>query len=91
LKQHTFKIVTKRGSTDGSLLETGIVMEGKQVIAGLQSIPAACVILLALIYAVNLNYPKPLRYTFKFFQKMLLELDSGKLFPKILSLKNKLL
>ncbi|KAI5613818.1 hypothetical protein C0J50_11291, partial [Silurus asotus] len=89
LKQHTLKIVTKRGSTDGSLLETGIVLEGKQVIAGLKSIPAACVILLALIYAVNLSYPKPLRYTFEF--ENLLEVDSGKLFPKILSFKNKLL
>ncbi|KAI5086935.1 hypothetical protein C0J45_23218, partial [Silurus meridionalis] len=59
----------KQGSTDASLLETGIVVEGKQVIAGLQSIPAACVILFALIYAGNLSYPKPLRYTFKFFQK----------------------
>ncbi|KAI5627564.1 hypothetical protein C0J50_12884, partial [Silurus asotus] len=90
LKQHTLKIVTKRGSTDGSLLETGIVLEGKEVIEGLQSISAACVILLVLIYAVNLNYPKPLRYTFKFFQKILL-VDSGKLFPKIMSFKNKLL
>ncbi|XP_066527645.1 uncharacterized protein [Hoplias malabaricus] len=91
LKDHTLKIVTKGGSTDGSPLEAGIVLEGVQVIAGLQSVPNACVILIGLMYAVNLSYPKSPRYTFEFFQKMLLELDSGKLSPRILSLKNKLL
>ncbi|KAI4903446.1 hypothetical protein NFI96_022021 [Prochilodus magdalenae] len=85
------KIVTEGGSADGSPLEAGIVLEGVQVIAGLQSVPNACVVLVGLMYAVNLSYPKPLRYTFEFFQKMLLELHSGKLSPKILSLKNKLL
>ncbi|KAL6489211.1 hypothetical protein MHYP_G00029520 [Metynnis hypsauchen] len=91
LTHHMLKIVTKGGSADGSPLEAGIILEGVQVIAGLQSVPNACVILVGLMYAVNLSYPRPLRYTFEFFQKMLLELDSGKLSPKILSLKNKLL
>ncbi|XP_072565352.1 uncharacterized protein [Paramormyrops kingsleyae] len=91
LKNHTLKIVTKGGSADGSPLEAGIVLEGTQVMAGLQSVPNACVILLGLMYVINLSYPKPLRYTFEFFQKVLLELDSGKLSPKMLSLKNNLL
>ncbi|KAI4876113.1 hypothetical protein NFI96_026147 [Prochilodus magdalenae] len=91
LTHHALKIVTEGGSADGSPLEAGIVLEGVQVIAGLQSVPNACVVLVGLMYAVNLSYPKPLRYTFEFFQKMLLELHSGKLSPKILSLKNKLL
>ncbi|KAL7838365.1 hypothetical protein AOLI_G00267690 [Acnodon oligacanthus] len=91
LKHHTLQMVTKGGSADGSPLEAGILLEGVQVTAGLKSVLNACVILIGLMYAVNLSYPKPLRYTFKFFQKILLELDSGKLSPKIPSLKNNLL
>ncbi|XP_053095998.1 uncharacterized protein LOC117599184 [Pangasianodon hypophthalmus] len=90
LAQHTLKIVTKGGSADGSPLEAGIVLEGVQVLSGLSGVAKACVALFGLMYAVNLSYPKTLRYTFEFFQKILLELDSEKLSPKILSLKNKL-
>ncbi|KAI4890644.1 hypothetical protein NFI96_009805 [Prochilodus magdalenae] len=61
LTHHALKIVTEGGSADGSPLEAGIVLEGVQVIAGLQSVPNACVVLVGLMYAVNLSYPKPLR------------------------------
>ncbi|KAI4885982.1 hypothetical protein NFI96_028798, partial [Prochilodus magdalenae] len=60
LTHHALKIVTEGGSADGSPLEAGIVLEGVQVIAGLQSVPNACVVLVGLMYAVNLSYPKPL-------------------------------
>ncbi|KAI4899927.1 hypothetical protein NFI96_008311, partial [Prochilodus magdalenae] len=43
LTHHTLRIVTKGGSADGSPLEAGIVLEGVQVIAGLQSVPNAYV------------------------------------------------
>ncbi|XP_058233597.1 uncharacterized protein LOC131344999 isoform X2 [Hemibagrus wyckioides] len=80
LEQHTLRIITKGGSMDDPL-QNGIVLEGIEVLTGL-----ACALLLGLIYAINLSYPKELRYTFEFFQKILLELDSGKLSPKIHSL-----
>ncbi|XP_076845338.1 sterile alpha motif domain-containing protein 3-like [Brachyhypopomus gauderio] len=91
LKQHTMKIVTKGGSTEDDPLDVGIVLEGREVLAGLSSVARACALLLGLIYAVNLSYPKQLRYTFECCQKMLLELDSGKLSPKVHTLKSKLL
>ncbi|KAL7889569.1 hypothetical protein AOLI_G00018270 [Acnodon oligacanthus] len=61
LKHHTLQILTKGGSADGSPLEAGIVLEGVQVTAGLKCVLNACVILIGLMYAVNLSYPKPLR------------------------------
>uniref|UniRef100_A0A3B1JSI2 Uncharacterized protein n=1 Tax=Astyanax mexicanus TaxID=7994 RepID=A0A3B1JSI2_ASTMX len=91
LAQHTIKIVTKGGSTEDDPLDVGIVLEGREVLSGLSSVARACALLLGLIYAVNLSYPKQLRYTFEFCQKMLLELDSGKLSPKVHALKSKLL
>uniref|UniRef100_A0A672SH25 Uncharacterized protein n=1 Tax=Sinocyclocheilus grahami TaxID=75366 RepID=A0A672SH25_SINGR len=82
LEQLTLKIITKGGSTDDPL-QTGIVLEGIQVMAGLAGVANSCVFLLGLIHAINLSYPKELRYSFEFFQKILLELDSGKLFNSI--------
>ncbi len=68
-----------------------MVLEGVEVMTRLVGVAKACVFLLALIYAINLSYPKELRYSFEFFQKVLLELDSGKLSKKVYSLKNRLL
>ena len=69
----------------------GIVVEGITVLTALTNFPRACAMLVGLTYAVNLAYPKELRYTFEVFQKLFLELDSSKLSPKVNSLKNKLL
>lgn len=92
--QHTMNIfiVKKEGaSEDDDYEDIGIVLEGQEVLAGFRNVSQACAALLGFIYALNLQYPKPLRYTFEVFQKLFLELDSLKLSPKVLSLKNQLL
>lgn len=84
------RIITKGGSADDPY-QTGVMLEGIEVLTGLAGVTKACVFLIGLIYAINLSYPKELRYSFEFFQKVLMELDSGKLSPKIYTLKNRLL
>ena len=70
--------------------EVSIVIEGNQVhTCGYRT--KACVLLMGLIYALNLEYPKKLKYTFEVFQKLFWELDGAKLLKKVQSLKNKLL
>ncbi|XP_029106664.1 uncharacterized protein LOC114912178 isoform X2 [Scleropages formosus] len=87
LMHHTMKIsVFKRGEQD----DISIVLEGAQVVSGLGNVAKACAVLLGLTYALNLSYPKQLRYTFEAFQKLILELDTCKFSPKMQSLKNKL-
>lgn len=71
--------------------EFGIVIEGVQVLSALDNFASACAMFVGLTYALNLAYPKEVRYTFEMFQKILLELDCTKLSPKLMSLKNKLL
>ena len=71
--------------------DIGIVIDGTKVLTALGNFPRACAMLIGLMYAVNLAYPKELRYTFEAFQKLFLELDCSKLSPKVTSLKSKLL
>lgn len=60
--------------------DVGVVLE---VLQSLPSVTLGCVMLFGLIYALNLNYPIDLECTFEAFQKILMELDTTKLLPKV--------
>ena len=85
------KIYTIKTNTSEGPYDVGIVVEGLKVLTALGNFTRACSMLIGLTYAVNLAYPKELKYTFEVFQKLLLELDCSKLSPKVNSFKNKLL
>ena len=65
---------------------------GKKVL-DCKSVAKACPLLKDCIDAMNLSYPPKLKYTFKVFQKLFLELDvlKMKMSPKVQSLHNNLL
>ncbi|XP_033989023.1 uncharacterized protein LOC117484706 [Trematomus bernacchii] len=67
-----------------------VVLEGNRVFE-LPQLAEAFILLYALIYALNLSYPKDLANTFDFTQKVLMGQDNRKLRPRVLSLKNVLL
>uniref|UniRef100_A0A8C4ZYE4 Uncharacterized protein n=1 Tax=Gadus morhua TaxID=8049 RepID=A0A8C4ZYE4_GADMO len=75
----------------GLFADVGMVLEGVKVLNNLKSINHACVMLYGLIYALNLSYPKNLKYTFEAYQKILMDLESSKPSPKVRALKLKLL
>ncbi|XP_034093443.1 uncharacterized protein LOC117560622 [Gymnodraco acuticeps] len=90
----TMAIYTVRAESDGPggrFADVGVVLEGVEVLHNLQSINHACVMLYGLIYALNLSYPKSLKNTFEVYQKILMDLESSKLSPKVQALKLKLL
>ncbi|KAJ0009163.1 hypothetical protein NQD34_016578 [Periophthalmus magnuspinnatus] len=68
--------------------DVGIIIEGVSVLQDLREVATAFPLLFGLI---NLNYPRDLKYTFEFYQKVLMELDNKKMSNKIQILKNKLL
>lgn len=85
------KIYSIQNNLSQGTEDIGIVIDGTKVLTALGTFPRACAMLIGLTYAVNLGYPKELRYTFEAFQKLLLELDCSKLSLKMNSLKSKLL
>lgn len=72
-------------------LSTAIVIEGSIVMDDLQSLPEALCLLFGLLYALHLDYPKTMKNTFGFFQRVMLGLGDNKLPSKLQSLKNVLL
>ena len=72
------------------LADVGILVEGCSVLQNLRDVGNGCAVLFGLIYCLNLSYPKDLRYTFEFLQKVVMGLDGNKLSTKVQVLKNKL-
>ncbi|XP_066539632.1 uncharacterized protein [Hoplias malabaricus] len=72
-------------------LSVGIILEGKVVMDNLHDLPQAMCLLFGLTYALHLDYPKCMSYTFEFIQRVILGLGHNKLKPKLQSLLNQLL
>ncbi|XP_008278365.1 uncharacterized protein LOC103356092 [Stegastes partitus] len=70
--------------------DIGIVLEGQQVLHDLDSVGFAAAMLFGLMYAMNLNYPPELKFTFEVLQKVVMELDGNMLSKKAQVLKNRL-
>lgn len=80
-------------ATDATFLcpdRVAVLIEGNFVV-DVHTLADAYVLLLGLIYALHLHYPKDLANAFDFIQKVLMGLEDGKLKPRVLSLKNDLL
>jgi len=52
-----------------------VVLEELVVLDNVQDLPTAVVLLFGLIYYLNINYPKELKYTFETIQKVFIGLD----------------
>lgn len=73
-----------------NVVNVAVVVEEQIVLQDLPDLATAMAYLFGLIYALNLRYPKELRYTFETVQKVFMELGTD-LSARVRSLKNKLL
>ncbi|KAJ8362434.1 hypothetical protein AAFF_G00374120 [Aldrovandia affinis] len=90
LESRVMKILVTKSGTASDPASATVMIEGTEVLQGLD-VPRACALLMGLIYALNLSYPRELKYTCEVFQKVFLKLDGQKSSPKVTSLKQKLL
>lgn len=67
-----------------------VVLEEKIVLDEVSDLPTAFPLLFGLIYALNMDYPKELKYTFEAIQKVFMSLHP-KCSARVQSFKNKLL
>lgn len=73
-----------------TVVNVAVVLEEEVVMDNLGDFTNALMMLFGLLYAVNMEYPKDLRYTFEAVQKIILNLGK-ECTARIQSLKNKLL
>lgn len=59
--------------------DIGVVLEGQMVLHDLDNVALAAAMLFGLMYALNLNYPPELKYSFEVLQKVVMELDGNTL------------
>ncbi|XP_063331470.1 uncharacterized protein si:ch211-166e11.5 [Pelmatolapia mariae] len=86
--EEVVKIVVTRRAAVSLPAFTKIVIEGTAVLEDLD-VPRACALMVGLIYALNLSYPKQVKNTLEVFQKVFLKLDALKASPRVMSLKYK--
>lgn len=63
--------------------DVGVVIEGIKVLSNVGSVIMGFIMLYGLIYALDLSFPDNLKYTFEFFQKVIMNLDGHKLNAKM--------
>lgn len=73
-----------------SYYDVAIVLESNVVIRHLRDLPSAFLTLMGLMYVLNLNYPKDLKYTFEVVQRLFLGIGIDSCSARVHSLKNTL-
>lgn len=68
-----------------------VVLEEQVVLSDAKDLPHAVALLVGLIFALNIDYPKKLRYTFEVIQKIFIDLGGDQCSVKVHGLKNRLL
>ncbi|KAF7635557.1 hypothetical protein LDENG_00051700, partial [Lucifuga dentata] len=60
-------VINKEGGETGDY-DIGIYVEGIIILESIQSVAQACAMMLGVIYALNMAYPKELKYSYEFIQ-----------------------
>lgn len=73
------------------LLDISVVLEDQIILHGIRDCSYAVAMLMGLLYALNIDYPKELQYTFEVIQKVLMNIGSHHCSARVHGLRNRLL
>ncbi|KAL0978903.1 hypothetical protein UPYG_G00177450 [Umbra pygmaea] len=73
------------------IVDVGVILEEHIVLHNLADIAIAFAMLMGLLYSLNIDYPKGLKYTFEMIQKVVMDVGGGTCSARIHGLRNKML
>lgn len=86
--------ITEENSVEDMLrdyVDVAVILEEKIVIHELRDVPHAFAVLMGLLYSLNIDYPKGLKYTFKVTQKVFMDVGSANRSAEVHRLRNRIL
>lgn len=73
------------------IINASVVLEEAVVLCDLGDIPNAVAMLMGLLYALNIDYPKELKYTFEVIRRVLMNIGASQCSSLVHGLRNRLL
>ncbi|KAG9278031.1 sterile alpha motif domain-containing protein 3-like [Astyanax mexicanus] len=73
------------------VIDFSVVLEEQIILNGITDFPHAVAMLVGLLFALNIDYPKELRYTFEVIQKVLMNIGGEQCSARVHGLRNRLL
>lgn len=73
------------------IFNVAVVVEETIVLHDLRDVPSAFALLMGTIYCLNLEYPRNMKYSFEFLQKVVMKIKPDHCSARIHGLRNKLL
>ena len=73
------------------VFNVAVVVEEKIILHDIRDVPTAFAMLLGAIYCLNLEYPRNMKYTFEFLQRVIMSIQPDQCSARVHGLRNKLL
>ncbi|XDV26606.1 hypothetical protein PO909_030262 [Leuciscus waleckii] len=73
------------------IIDVALVLEEEIVLHDLKDVPNAFAFLIGLLYALNIDYPKDLKYAFEVIQKVIMNIGGDACSSRVHGLRNRLL
>ncbi|XP_034085020.1 uncharacterized protein LOC117554659 [Gymnodraco acuticeps] len=74
-----------------NIADVAVILEGRIVLRKLRDLPTGFAVLMGILYSLNIDYPKGLKYTFEVIQKVIMDIGGGTCSARAHGLRNKLL
>lgn len=74
-----------------NIVDVAVILERHIVLRQLRNVPNGFAVLMGLLYSLNIDYPKGLKYTFEVIQKVIMDIGGSTCSARTHGLRNKLL